>query len=233
MFYGWKVNGVFMNQADLDAGPLFGGGTTAVSHMGDYKFVDVSGPNGVPDGVITSLDKTIMGNPYPDFFYGMTNNFTYKTLSLTVSFLGSKGGEVLHSTWAGSNRSTRARTNRLALSNIYWKSPDDPGDGNTPRPNDAPTGNNRGESSQAQLESSSFMRINNISLSYILPDAISKKVKLGSIRVYLNSNNPFIFTHYSSFNPESSTSGNSLTPGLDNNDYPLAKSLTMGLNVTF
>jgi hypothetical protein len=121
----------------------------------------------------------------------------------------------------------------LALSNNYWKSPDDPGDGQTPRPNDAPTGNNRGEFSQAQLESSSFMRINYMSLSYILPDMISKKIGLSSVKVYLNSNNPFIFTNYSSFNPDSSTSGNSLTPGGDNNDYPLAKSITLGLNVTF
>jgi hypothetical protein len=121
----------------------------------------------------------------------------------------------------------------LALEKNYWKSPEDPGDGFTPRPNDAPTGNNRGEFYQAQLESASYMLINNMSLSYVLPDMISKKIRVNSIKVYLSSNNAFIFTNYSSFNPESSTSGNSLTPGLDNNDYPLAKSLALGLNVTF
>jgi TonB-linked SusC/RagA family outer membrane protein len=233
MFYGWLVDGVYMNQTDLSSNPVFGGGTAAVSHMGDYKFVDVSGPDGVPDGIINSLDKTIMGNPYPDFYYGMTNNFSYKNLTLTVSLQGSKGAEILHQNWPGSNRSTRARTNQLALSNNYWKSPDEPGDGQTPRPNDAPTGNVRGEFSQAQLESADYLRINNISLSYIVPSMITNKLKVSSIRVYLNSNNPFIFTDYSSFNPDTSNSGNSLTPGRDNNDYPLPKSLTLGLNLTF
>jgi TonB-linked SusC/RagA family outer membrane protein len=233
MFYGYLVNGVYMNQADLSSNPIFGAGTTAASHMGDYKFVDVSGADGVPDGKIDSFDKTIMGNPYPDFYYGMTNNFSYKNITLTVSLQGSQGAEILHQNWPGSNRSTRARTNQLALSNNYWKSPDDPGDGQTPRPNDAPTGNNRVEFTQAQLESANYMRINNISLSYVLPGTLTKKIMLSSVRVYLNSNNPFIFTHYSSFNPDTSNSGNSLTPGRDNNDYPLPKSLTMGLNVTF
>jgi hypothetical protein len=233
MFYGWLTNGIFKNQEELNAGPLFGKGTAAVSHMGDVRFVDVSGPNGEPDGEITSLDKTIMGNPYPDFYYGMTNNFSYKNISLTVSIQGSKGAQVLMTTWPGSNRNTRGRTNNLAIGNNYWKSPEEPGDGITPRPNDAPTGNNRGEFYQTQLASGTYMRINNISLSYIIPSVITKKISLSSVRVYLNSNNPFIFTDYPSFNPDSSTSGNSLTPGLDNNDYPLAKSLTLGLNVTF
>jgi len=129
--------------------------------------------------------------------------------------------------------STRARTNQLALSNNYFKSPDQPGDGNTPRPNDAPTGNIRGESQQKQLDNGTYLRINNMTLAYVLPDHMAKKMSLSSIRVYVNANNPFIFTKFTSFNPDTSNSGNSLTPGLDLNDYPLPKSLTLGLNVTF
>jgi TonB-linked SusC/RagA family outer membrane protein len=233
MFYGWLTNGIFKNQEELNAGPLFGKGTAAVSHMGDVRFVDVSGPNGTPDGEITSLDKTIMGNPYPDFYYGMTNNFTFKNFTFTISIQGSQGADILMTTWPGSNRNTRYRTNNLAIGNNYWKSPEEPGDGITPRPNDAPTGNNRGEFYQAQLASGSYMRVNNMSLSYVLPSSVSNKLKVSSVRMYVNSNNPFIFTDYPSFNPESSTSGNSLTPGLDNNDYPLAKTFTVGLNLTF
>jgi hypothetical protein len=129
--------------------------------------------------------------------------------------------------------STRARTNQLALSNNYWKSPDQPGDGNTPRPNDAPTGNIRGESQQKQLDNGSYLRFNNITLAYQLPETVAKKARLGAIRIYLNANNPFIISDFTSFNPDTSNSGNSLTPGRDLNDYPLPKSLTLGLNVTF
>jgi hypothetical protein len=233
MFYGWLTDGVFKNQAELDAGPIFAPGTTNRSRMGDTRFVDVSGPNGKPDGIINSLDKTIMGSPYPDFYYGMTNSFSYGNLSLNVGLQGSKGAQVINKTRVGANLSTRARTNQLALSNNYWKSPENPGDGNTPRPNDAPTGNIRGESSQREIDNGSYLRINNITLSYVLPESISKKLTLNSARVYINATNPFIFTKYTSWNPDSSNSGNSLTPGIDLNDYPLPKSLTVGLNVGF
>lgn len=233
MFYGWLTNGIFKNQAELNAGPIFAPGTASASHIGDTRFVDVSGPNGKPDGIINSFDKTIMGSPYPDFYYGMTNRFAYKNLSLVVSIQGTKGAQILNMTRLGANMSTRARTNQLALSNNYFKSPDQPGDGNTPRPNDAPTGNIRGESQQKQLDNGTYLRFNNMTLAYTLPDRLAQKIGLGSVRAYLNANNPFIITKFTSFNPDSSNSGDSLTPGRDLNDYPLPKSLTLGLNITF
>lgn len=231
MFYGWLTNGVFKNQAELDAGPIFAPGTASRSHLGDTRFVDISGPDGKPDGIINSLDKTIMGNPYPDFYYGMTNRVDYKNFSFVVSLQGSKGAQILNMTRLGANMSTRARTNQLALSNNYWKSPEEPGDENTPRPNDAPTGNIRGESQQKQLDTGSYMRINNMTLSYNFGEI--KKVKVSAFRVYLNAINPFIITKNTSFNPESSNSPDALTPGRDLNDYPLAKSLSLGVNLSF
>jgi hypothetical protein len=233
MFYGWLTNGIFKDQAELDAGPLFAPGTASQSHMGDTRFIDVSGPDGKPDGIINSFDKTIMGSPYPDFYYGMTNSFAYKQLSLIVSLQGSKGAQILNMTRLGANMSTRARTNQLALSNNYWKSPQEPGDGNTPRPNDAPTGNIRGESQQKQLDNGTYLRINNITLAYVLPERIVQRLKLASLRFYLNATNAFTITKFTSFNPDASTSGNSLTPGRDLNDYPLPKSVSLGLNLSF
>ncbi len=233
MFYGWLTNGIFKNQAELNAGPIFAPGTASASHVGDTRFVDVSGPDGKPDGIINSFDKTIMGSPYPDFYYGMTNRFAYKNLSFVISLQGTKGAQILNLTRLGANMSTRARTNQLALSNNYWKSPDQPGDGNTPRPNDAPTGNIRGQNQQKELDNGTYMRVNNMTLAYVLPDRLAKRISLSAIRVYLNANNPFIITKFTSFNPDTSNSGNSLTPGIDLNDYPLPKSLTLGLNVTF
>jgi TonB-linked SusC/RagA family outer membrane protein len=233
MFYGWLVDGIFKTQAELAKGPIFAPGTAARSRVGDIRFVDVSGPDGKPDGIINSLDKTIMGTPYPDFYYGMTNHFSYRDVHLSIGLQGSQGASTINKTRVGANISTRARTNQLALSNNYWKSEQDPGDGKTPRPNDAPTGNVRGESSQRELDNASYLRINTITLSYNLPANISKKARLSSARVYISAINPFIFTKYTSFNPDSSNSGNSLTPGIDLNDYPLPKSLLLGFNLTF
>jgi len=232
MFYGWLTNGVFMNQAELDKGPIFSPGTASRSRLGDIRFVDVSGPDGKPDGIINSLDKTIMGSPYPDFYYGMTNNFGYNNLNLSVSLQGSHGNQILSVT-RRSTFATRSRFRNAASQVNYWKSEKDPGDGNTPRPNDAPTGNVRGEYSQRWLDDGTYMRINNITLSYLLPESISRKMLLNSLRVYINATNPFIFTKNSGFNPDVSNGNNALTPGQDLNDYPLPKSLILGLNISF
>ncbi|MBN8824925.1 MULTISPECIES: TonB-dependent receptor [unclassified Spirosoma] len=226
MFFGWLTDGIFKTQAELDRGPVYNPGGSDRSHVGDIRFVDING-----DGVITNADKTIMGSPYPDFFYGMTNRVTYKNLSLSVSLQGSKGN-MIYNTSRGGGNSGRARVRGYAFSNNYWKSEQDPGDGKTPRPNDTPTGGVR-LPSQLFLDTGTYLRINNITLAYVVPSAISQKLKLNSLRVYVNANNPFIFTKNTAFNPDVSTTENPLTPGVEANDYPLPKSLMIGLNVGF
>ena len=232
MFYGFINDGVFKTQKELDAGPIFSPGSTVRSRLGDSRFRDISGPNGVPDGIITSADQTIMGSPYPDFYYGMTNRFSYNNLSLSVSLQGSQGNQVLSISRLGT-LNTRGRVRQLASSNAYWKSEQDPGNGMAPRPNDAPTGNNREPWNSRYLDYGTYMRINNISLSYQIPASVSQRMKLSSLRFYVSANNPFIFTKNESFNPDVSNSDNALTPGIDNNNYPLPKSLILGLNVSF
>ncbi|CAN5506864.1 TonB-dependent receptor [soil metagenome] len=226
MFYGFLVNGIFKTQGDLDKGPLYNPTGSDRSRVGDVRFVDING-----DGVINNADKTIMGSPYPDFFYGMTNRITYKNLSLSVSLQGSKGN-LIYNTSRGGGNSGRARVRGYAFSNNYWKSEQDPGDGVTPRPNDSPTGGVR-LPSQLFLDTGTYLRINNITLAYVVPSAITQKLGLGSLRVYVNSNNPFLFTKNTAFNPDVSTTDNPLTPGVEANDYPLPKSLMIGLNVGF
>lgn len=232
MFYGFINDGVFVNQKELDKGPIFSPGSAVRSRLGDSRFLDITGPNGVPDGVINSLDQTIMGSPYPDFYYGMTNHFSYKNVSLSVSLQGSQGNKILSVSRLGT-LNTRGRVRQLASSNAYWKSEQDPGDGQVPRPNDAPTGNNREPWNSRYLDYGTYMRINNINLSYLLPGSLSQRLRLASLRFYVSANNPFLFTKNESFNPDVSNSDNPLTPGIDNNNYPLAKSLILGLNVSF
>jgi TonB-linked SusC/RagA family outer membrane protein len=232
MFYGFITDGVFKNQAELDKGPIFSPGSSVRSRVGDTRFLDISGPNGKPDGIINSLDQTIMGNPYPDFYYGMTNHFSYHNIGLSISLQGSKGNKILSVSRLGT-LNTRGRVKQLASSNSYWKSEQDPGDGQVPRPNDAPTGNNREPWNSRYLDNGTYLRINNINLSYILPANVSQKIKLSSLRFYISATNPFLFTKNESFNPDVSNSDNPLTPGVDNNNYPLTKSLVIGLNASF
>ena len=117
--------------------------------------------------------------------------------------------------------------------NNYWKSETDAGDGWAPRPNDTPTGNWRGEYSTLWLDVASYLRINNISLGYLLPETWTDKIKINSARLYVSATNPFLFTDYVGFNPDISRSNNPLTPGVANYDYPLQKSLVFGLILSF
>jgi TonB-linked SusC/RagA family outer membrane protein len=231
MFYGLLTDGIFKTQAELDKGPIYNPGASDRSRVGDIRFKDISGPDGKPDGIINSFDNTIMGSPYPDFYYGMTNRFSFKNLGLNISLQGVKGNEVYNNS-RGAGNSTRARVRTIAINNNYWKSESEPGDGVTPRPNDAPTGGVR-LPSQRYLDNGSYMRINNITLSYLLPDAITQKLKLSSFRVYLNATNPYIATKYTSFNPDASNIDDPLRPGNELNDYPLPKSFIIGFNVGF
>lgn len=232
MFYGWIADGIFNNQAELTAGPIFNPGARDKSRVGDVRFKDISGPNGKPDGIINSFDKTIIGSPYPDIIFGMTNRFAYKNMSLSIGLQGVQGNEVLD-LQRGQSANNRARFRQYAYMNNYYKSEQEPGDGKTPRPNDTPTGNWRGEYSTLWLDDASYLRINNINLSYMLPDRIVKRARLGSARVYATATNPFLITNYVGFNPDVSRASNPLTPGVSNYDFPTAKSIVIGVNLSF
>ncbi|MEO6001333.1 MAG: TonB-dependent receptor [Chitinophagaceae bacterium] len=231
MFFGWVTDGIFLNQAELAKGPIYNPGGVDRSRVGDIRFKDISGPNGKPDGVINNFDKTITGSPYPDFYYGITNRVSYKKISVTVTLQGSKGAQIFAESRSAS-MATRGRFGQLAILNNYWKSEQEPGDGKTPRPNNAPTGNIRGTYSTWFLDNGTFLRINNITLAYVLPEQISQKLTFRSVRVYASANNPFLVTKNTGFNPEASNLEDPLRPGRELSDYPIPRSLIIGLNVS-
>jgi hypothetical protein len=227
MFFGFLTDGIFKTQAELNAGPIYNPGAADRSRVGDIRFKDLNG-----DGVINNSDRTIMGSPYPDFYYGMTNRFEYKSFSLNVTLQGSKGSMIYNLSRGGGN-STRARVRGYAFSNDYWKSESDPGDGFTPRPNDTPTGGVR-LPSELFLDTGTYLRINNITLGYLVPTAIVERMRLSSLRLYVSMNNPFLFTKNTAFNPDvNMNASNPLSPGNESSDYPLPKSFLMGLNLSF
>lgn len=230
MFYGYITDGVFMNQAELDAGPVYNPGASDESRVGDIRFKDVSGPDGQPDGIVNTFDRTIIGTPYPDFYYGMTNRFSYGNISLSVSLQGTHGNMVFSN--SDNFLYTRARYKQLSIVKDYWVSEEQPGDGQSPRPNNNPTGGLRQKSTRF-LDDGSYFRINNINLSYSFPAAITSKLSMSSLRIYITATNPLLITDYHFFNPEVSNNSDPLEPGVNNYDYPVAKSLMLGLNLTF
>lgn len=231
MFYGFITDGVFLNSAELAKGPIYNKGLADETRVGDIRFKDISGPDGKPDGRIDNNDLTIMGSPYPDFYYGMTNRINYGNFGLSVNLAGSYGSQI-YSNAMVIYRLIRSRSRTLSTERNYWKSEADPGDGKTVRPNDLPKGGLRLPSTR-YMDNGSYLRINNITLSYIIPDKVARSISLSSLRVYATANNAFIFSKNLSFNPDVSNSGSALNPGIDFNNYPLPRSIVFGLNVGF
>ncbi|MCE6989776.1 TonB-dependent receptor [Dyadobacter sp. CY323] len=229
-FYGYQVVGVYRDQADLDSSPSIKGAGTAASRPGDLKFKDMNG-----DGEITSADIGIIGNNQPDFTFGMTNNFSYKAFNLNILVDGAEGFYTLN----GARRNITAVTGSYSRRDVLnrWQSPENPGDGKTPRANTNPTGGNNNNISTMLVEDASFLRIRNLNLRYALPSTLFNKVIQG-ISVYASVQNAFTFTKYMGYNPEQNSQGSNeattnLNPGIDFNAYPLARTYTLGLNLSF
>lgn len=221
-FYGYKMIGIYMNKADLDNNPH-----TSNSHVGDVKFEDIN-----KDGTIDANDRTIIGNNMPDFTWGMSNSFTYKNFDLNIMLQGVHGSEVLH---LGKRFYTQMEGNQNQMRSVLnrWQSEENPGDGWTPRANSSTTGQNNAVSSR-WVEDGSFIRINNLTLGYTLPKILINAWNVQNARFYLSVQNLATFSDYSGFNPETSHREDSvLAPGTDYGMYPLARTYTVGMNVTF
>jgi TonB-linked SusC/RagA family outer membrane protein len=224
VFYGYTQEGVYRDQADVDASPKWAAGAVA---PGDLKFKDING-----DGKIDSNDIGVIGNPFPDFTYGLLNTFGYKQFSLSVTLQGSQGADILY---AGDRYTfnapgqTNARTNQLNR----WHSPTDPGDGMTPR---ATSGASlRTQFSDYFLHNASFLRLRNVTLRYNIPNDWAAKAGLQSIGVYASAQNLYTFTKYFGYNPEANNYGNTTAPtyGVDQGSYPMARTITFGVQAGF
>ena len=252
VFYGYLTDGLFENAEELRTHALpegVGVHRTTGAWVGDVKFKDISGPNGVPDGVINEYDQTIIGDPNPDFTFGFTNTFTYKNWELGIGLTGAVGGDILNyvrvkteglmSQWDNQSATVlnRARlgyydginTNVENADNCYLIN----GTSSLPRwsGNDI-NGNNR--MSDRWIEDGSYLRIQNISLAYNFPQVWLKKIGMVNCKLYFNAQNVYTFTGYSGLDPEIGSYNQQV--GLSNVDmgrYPSPRVYTLGANITF
>ncbi len=225
-FYGYIVEGVFNTQGEIDKSPQWATGNKA--RPGDYKFKDVNG-----DGVINSFDRTVIGNAFPEFTYGITNSFNYNNFDLSILLQGSQGNEVIN----GTRRfltTTGVGTNQLSVVKDGWKSPEQPGNGLARPWSGTGSNNNNANMNSKWMEDGSYLSIRNISFGYQLPKKLLSKLSLQSLRLYTTVQNAYMFTKYLGYNPDVSFDGRSiLNPGVDYGTYPLARTVSLGLNVGF
>lgn len=217
-YYGYKVLGIFQNAAEVASAPKqFGSIKTA---PGDFKYADLSGPGGKPDGVIDAFDRTVIGNPYPKWTYNFNASLNYKSFDLNLVFQGVQGIDRLLND-NGQLPMEGDRNNALA----YWVNRwtvDKPSQ-TLPRLG----GINNSIISDFYIQDASYLRMKNIELGYTLPRNLVRKFGMENLRIYIGGQNLLTFTKMKDFDPERQRGS-----GTDQL-APLYKVYTFGLNVKF
>lgn len=226
-FYGYQVVGIYQSQEEIDNGPT----PVEPSQPGDLRFADISGPEGVPDGVITADDQTFIGDATPDIQYGFSLNLGYKGFDFSAQFQGVYGNDIWSDTkfftdsyFLSGNLSTRVLD--------AW-TPENPSN-TVPRATSG--GTIFAQPSSFYVEDGSYLRLKNLQVGYTLTKNIINKVGLGltSARIYFAGQNLLTFTNYSGYDPEIGVNGNNSNAyGFDDVQYPQARTLTMGLQIGF
>jgi TonB-dependent starch-binding outer membrane protein SusC len=215
-FYGFIYDGVIQQGETVLPGNF-------ETVAGGEKFKDYNG-----DGKLDSNDKTIIGNPNPDFIFGLNNDFTYKNFDLNIFFQGTEGNQILNYTlmelasgnvnattevldaWTPTNTDTNvpinaARTKRITSRFVY---------------------------------DASYIRLKNISLGFSLDDKVVSKMGLNKVRFYISAQNLWTITDYPGSDPEvnylnDNNSRSNTNLGLDYGSYPNVRTFTLGFNLKF
>ncbi|WP_152439866.1 SusC/RagA family TonB-linked outer membrane protein [Arcticibacter svalbardensis] len=232
LFYGFIFDGIYQYEDfnntssggyQLKDGIPNNGAAASTIQPGDIKYKDING-----DGLVNSDDRTIIGDPNPIHIGGFSNNFTYKGFDLNVFLQWSYGNEILNA-----NRlefeggSARTSLNQFATFQDRW-TPTNPS-------NEYFRARGQGPSvySSKIVEDGSYLRLKTVALGYIIPDKLSKRLKMSRLRIYASMQNIATWTNYSGIDPDVSVRASALTPGFDWSAYPSAKTFTFGLNLNF
>ncbi len=214
-FYGWKSDGIFQNQEEIDNSP-----TRGVEQPGDIRIVDSNG-----DEVINEDDKVFLGSPIPDFVYGFTISGSYRQFNFLMDFDGQIGNKILNARLA--ERGFR-QLNYDAAFLDRWTGP---GSSNS-EPRVTESGHNY-EVLDRFLEDGDFFRLRNIQLGYTVPVNSIGGVSFRNIRLFANATNVFTNTDFNGFNPQVGGGAVIATGIAGGNIFPLARSYTFGIEIDF
>lgn len=213
-FRGFKTDGIFQNQSEVDAYPTINGAVQA----GDLRFVDINN-----DGVIDDDDRTDIGNPLPSATMGLNLSLDYKNFDFVAYAFASVGNEIVRNY----ERNQRL-TNKTTYALDRWR-----GEGTsntTPRVTTGATSNTL--FSDYYVEDGSFVRLQNIQLGYTFSDGAFNNKNIDKLRLYVSASNLFTLTEYRGYDPTTS-SGAPIGGGIDQGFYPNPKTFLFGLNLKF
>ncbi|MBC7887209.1 MAG: TonB-dependent receptor [Ferruginibacter sp.] len=230
-YYGLKASGYYADSNDIKASPtLYGAGWSTNPAIGpkpgDLKYQDISGVDGKPDGKIDDNDRTFIGNNFPRFEYSINLNVSYQNFDLNIFGQGvGKRENFLSGTGAVPFLATDFIPSLLDIHKNYWT----PQNQNATFPRLLAGGGsytNNFRASDWYIRSAAFFRLKNINLGYKLPANVVSKAKLAAVRVFISTQNLFTITKaFDGFDPEIDNANGEF--------YPVMRTYTAGLNVTF
>ncbi|MDZ7650018.1 MAG: TonB-dependent receptor [Cytophagales bacterium] len=220
-FYGFNVVGLFQSDADVSSSPVQDG-----AEPGFFKYQDLDG-----DNQITPDDRSYIGNPNPDFTYGLNLGATYKSFDISLFFYGSQGNEIFNYNkwWLDFWPSFQNQKSANALYNSWTP---ERTSATTPKASNKSNFSNNTQSTSYYVEDGSFFRLKNIQIGYNLPSSAISKVGLTRARVYVQGLNLFTITGYDGLDPDLNTNDDTFF-GVDEGAYPLVKQYVIGLNIGF
>jgi TonB-linked SusC/RagA family outer membrane protein len=222
-FYGYKVLGLFKDTVEVASAPKQTG-----AGPGRFRYEDVSGPKGIPDGIIDGNDRTYIGNPNPDFTYGFNTRLIYKNFDLEALFYGVAGADVLNFTrwftdfypsFAGIGKSKRV-LNAWTPTNTNT---------NIPRFENVSNQSTNAELNSYYVENSSYFRLRSLKLGYNLSSGLLQRAGLDRLHFFVQGTNLFTITKYTGTDP--AVSGADTNFGVDVGNYPVNKQILFGINV--
>ncbi|MGH7470515.1 MAG: SusC/RagA family TonB-linked outer membrane protein [Longimicrobiales bacterium] len=227
IFYGYVMDGIFQTQAEVAAHARQTVNTNPrlATAAGDIRFRDLNG-----DNVINADDRTVIGNPWPDFEGGVSNTASFKGFDLSAFVQFSQGNEIYNEMRIYMDRYGSDGDNHSVRALTRWT----PTNASNTEPRAIwgdPNANTR--TSSRFVEDGSYWRLKNLVLGYRVPASLASKVGAASLRVYIQGQNLFTDTEYSGFDPEVNSGGNSSTTrGWDFYALPQPRTITFGFNMS-
>jgi TonB-linked SusC/RagA family outer membrane protein len=221
-FYGYQVQGIYQNQAEITNSASY-----TLARVGGFRYQDING-----DGVISPDDRTIIGNPNPDFLYSLSLNVSYKGFDIAAFFNGVQGNDLYEATryftdfptfdgarstrllnsWSPANPSSQIPSSYVGVSDLEYAS------------------------SSYYVQNGSFFRMKNLQLGYTIPATkiFGTNTGFSKLRVYASATNIFTITKYTGLDPEVSQETDTFSaPGVDRGIYPSPRQFLLGINVGF